>query len=426
MAAIGVMAVGLAACSSSTGSSPSSGSSSKSSSGSIPAGPGVDVASKTITLGVLTPLSGPAALIGKPLTDGQESYFDYVNANGGINGWKIKLNVQDDKYDPQTHVALYNQIINSVLFIAQSLGSPTTQATEALSSSQGVLVGTAAQDSAFVNQKVNLVIGTPYAVDVANAMKYVSQHLPNAKLGIIYQNDSYGADGVKGFTAGVKAYHLTKVASASYNVTDTSFTSQVLAMKQAGATVVMVTAIPTAAGAIIGTAAAIGYHPQWILQGPAWSEYLMTSTGVASGSPTPIEKAMVGSWVLGYEAAWGATSAPGMSQFLQIQHQYFPKQVPDGYYMYGYCLAQVEVDLLRKAIANKNLTRPALLQDKLHLGPVSFGGLIPNADYTPSLGPADRQTVVYTVNLTSPGFLKALTPFFESGAARNMTFASSG
>lgn len=426
--AAGVLSLlSVAACSSSTGGSSSGGSSSGGSSGSKSAtmkvGPGVDSSTKTITLGVLTPLSGSAALIGKPLTDGQQTYFKALDAKGGVDGWKVKLDIQDSKYDPQTQVADYNQIINNVLFIGQSLGSPTTQAIESQASSAGVLLGTAAQDSAFVNKKVNAVIGTPYAIDVANGMKYVSQKMPGAKVGIIYQNDAYGADGVKGFTAGVTAYHLDKVASASYNVTDTSYTSQVLAMKNAGAKVVMVTAIPTAAGTIIGTAAAMGYHPQWILQGPAWSEYLMTSTGTASGKPTPIEKAMAGAWVLGYEAAWGDKSTPGMAQFLADTKQYAPNQIPDGYYMYGYCLAKMETDVLQKAIAAKDLTRAGVLNAKLHLGPVDFGGLIPSATYSPSLGPADRKTNISAVDLTSPGFLHVVQPYFESSAAKSMTFA---
>lgn len=436
LAGAGVLAIASAACGGATGSGGSSSSSSSSAAGSasgsangaLKTGPGVDTASKTITLGVLTPLSGPAALIGKPLTAGQQAYFDSVNANGGIDGWKVKLDVQDSKYDPQTQAQEYNQIIGSVLFIAQSLGSPTTQAIESQASSQGVVLGTAAQDSAFVTQKINAVIGTPYAVDVANGLAYVTQTLgkKNAKIGIIYQNDAYGQDGLKGFTAAQQAFHFNDVGHATYNVTDTSFTSQALAMKNAGAQYVVLTAIPPAAGGIIGSAAAIGYHPQWILQGPAWSEYLMTSTGVASGSPTPIEKAMVGSWVLGYEAEWGDTSVPGMARFLADTKKYMPNQIPDGYYMYGYAMAEMEVKLLQKAIANKDLTRQGVLNAKLNLGTIDFGGLIPNADYTPNLGPADRKTEVSQVDLTSPGFLKVIHPFTESAPAQSMTFGSGG
>jgi ABC-type branched-subunit amino acid transport system substrate-binding protein len=410
----------LGACS--TGGSSATGSSGTAA---VKAGPGVDVKTKTVTLGVLTPLSGPAALIGKPLTAGQQAYFSYLNAHGGVDGWKVSLDIKDDQYNPQLHVQDYNQIVNSVAFIAQSLGSPTTQAIETQAQQNSVLVGTAAQSSAFVNQPVNAVIGTPYAIDVANAMYYLTHTLgkANAKVGIVYQNDAYGADGMKGYLAAKAAYHFDDVAQASYAVTDTSFTSQALAMKNAGAQYVVVTAIPTAAATLIGTAAAIGYHPQWILQGPAWSEYLMTSTGLASGKPTPVEQAMVGAWVLGFAAAWGDTSVTGMSQFLAIQKHYDPAQVPDGYYLYGYCMAEMEAKLLAKAIAAKDLTRAGLVAAKEHLGTVDFGGLIPTATYTPANGPADRQTDIGVVDLTSPGFLKIIQPYMESAAATSMTFS---
>ncbi|MBV8083476.1 MAG: ABC transporter substrate-binding protein, partial [Chloroflexi bacterium] len=274
------------------------GGSSSNSGGSITGGPGVDVANKTITLGVLTPLSGVAAVIGAPLAAGQADYFKWLDANGGINGWKVNLTTEDTKYDPQTEVQEYNQILPNVLFIGQSLGSPTTQAIESLASSGNVLIGTAAQDSAFVVHNVNAVIGTPYAVDVANALYYVTQHASSPKIGIVYQNDAYGQDGLKGYEAAKQAYNFDDVGQATYNVTDTSFTSQALAMKNDGAQYVMVTAIPSAAAGIIGAAAVIGYHPQWILQGPAWSEFLMTSTGVASGTKTPVYPVMLGAWVL--------------------------------------------------------------------------------------------------------------------------------
>jgi ABC-type branched-subunit amino acid transport system substrate-binding protein len=392
-------------------------------SGGIQTGPGVDASAKTITLGVLTPLTGVAAPIGVPLAAGQADYFKWLDANGGIDGWQVKLTTEDTKYDPQTEVQEYNQILPNVLFIGQSLGSPTTQAIESTAESQGVLIGTAAQDSAFVTHDINAVIGTPYAVDVANAMYYVTQHASSPKIGIVYQNDAYGQDGLKGYLAAQKAYGFDDVGHATYNVTDTSFTSQGLAMKNDGAQYVMLTAIPTIAAQIIGAAAVIGYHPQWILQGPAWSEYLMTTNGALTGTHTPIYPVMLGQWVLGYEAAWGDTSVSGMSQFLQVQQQYSPQQVPDGYYMYGYCLALMERDVLAKAIASGNLTRQGVLQAKLNLGTVDFGGLIPTADYTPNLGPADRQTDIAVVDGSSPGFLKLQQPYFTSSAGQNLTFS---
>lgn len=411
---VSTMALVLAACSSSNSPSSSSG---------IKTGPGVDVATKTITLGVLTPESGAASIIGKPLTLGQQAFFENMNATGGVDGWKVNLDVQDNQYNPQTQVQVYNQIVNSVLFMGQSLGSPTTQAVESLAQSQNVLLGTAAQDSAFTPEKINAVIGTPYAEDVANAMYYVTNTLgkTNAKIGIVYQNDAYGQDGLRGFTAAHQAYGFNDVGHATYDVTDTEFTSQALAMKNDGAQYVVVTAIPTSAAGIIGAAAVIGYHPQWILQGPAWSEYLITSDGTPSGTKTAVAAALTGAWVLGFEAQWGDTSIPGMAQFLAVHDKYAAAQVPDGYYMYGYCLALMEKQLLAKAISDGDLSRAGIINARLNLGTVDFGGLIPSADYTPSLGPADRETDIAQVDPTVTGLLKIIQPYFESSAAKNLT-----
>jgi ABC-type branched-subunit amino acid transport system substrate-binding protein len=411
--------------SSGSGSGSSSTSQSAPTSGTMKAGPGVNTSTKTITLGVLTPLSGVVAVIGKPLTAGQQDYFNWLNANGGIDGWKVTLDVQDTQYSPQLQVQDYNQMVGNVAFIGQSLGSPTTQAIESLAQSQNVLLGTAAQDSLFTVHAINAVIGSPYAEDVANAMYYLTHILgkTDAKVGIVYQNDAYGQDGLRGYTAALNEYHFTDVGHATYNATDTVFTSQALAMKNAGAQYVMLTAIPNAAAGIIGAAAVIGYHPQWILQGPAWSEYLMTTDGAQNGKPTPIAPAMAGAWVMGDAAQWGDMSVPGMSQFLKVQEQFAPTQVPDYYYVYGYCLAQMEQQVLNKAITDNDLTRQGILNAKLNLGAVNFNGLYPSANYTPALGPASRMSAISEVTTSVSGFLKQIEPPFESPVASSLSAA---
>jgi len=139
--------------------------------GGIKAGPGVDTAKKTIDLGVLTPLSGPvAAPIGIPLTKGIETYFKAVNASGGIDGYKINLVEKDSKYDPQTQVQMYNQIHNQVLMLAESLGSPTTQAIVSLSERDKMLVSAASLDSILARQQYMILIGTPYRLQVENGL----------------------------------------------------------------------------------------------------------------------------------------------------------------------------------------------------------------------------------------------------------------
>jgi ABC-type branched-subunit amino acid transport system substrate-binding protein len=397
--------------------------------GGLQTGPGIDSAKKVITVGIESPLTGPVSVIGKPLTEGQEAYFNHVNDAGGISGWKINPIEKDDGYDPQKHVQFYNELLPEMALLAQSLGSPTTAAIEPQADSAKIVVGAAAQSSAFVNDPVMAVIGTPYAIDVANGIDYIvnQQGHHDAKLAIFYQNDDYGADGIKGYNAAKAADNFNDVARVPYAATDTDFTGPAQQLKASGADYVIVTAIPTAAAKLVGTAAGLGYTPHWVFQGPAWSEYLMTSDGTASGTKTPVYPVLAGlaggsTWVLGYEAAWGDTSVPGMAQFLADHDKYFPTQAPDGYYMYGYCEAEMEVAILKKAIQSNNLTRQGILNAKLNLGAVDFGGLIPSLTYTPTLGPADRETDIAQVDPASAGFLKIIQPYFESSVAKAMTF----
>jgi ABC-type branched-subunit amino acid transport system substrate-binding protein len=421
--AAATIATGIAACG--TG---SSGGGSSGASGTVKTGPGVDTKTKTISLGVLSPLSGPVAAIGKPLTAGQETYFQAVNAAGGVDGWKVKLNEQDTKYDPQTEVQAYNRIAGNVAFMAQSLGSPTTKAIQPLADQQKMLIGAAAQDSSLVTDPVMAVIGTPYAIDNANALDYIAKQKggSTAKVGIIYQNDAYGEDGLRGYQAGVKTYHLHSVAETTYKVGDTDLTAQVQKMRSAGAQYVFVVAVPSTAATIVGTGASQGYNPKWVFQGPAWSEFLMSSDGTTKGKPTAVAKALASNvWVLGYEAQWGDMSVPGMAQFLADTKRFAPSQIPDYYFMYGYAQAKVETAILRKAIANGDLTRAGILDAKLHLGTVDLGGLMPPVDYTPALGPSSRMSEISKVSSSTPGFLKAFRGFFTGEAAKSMEFKAS-
>jgi ABC-type branched-subunit amino acid transport system substrate-binding protein len=421
--AAGTIALSIAACG--TG---SSGEAAAGGGGGIKTGPGVDTKAKTISLGVLSPLSGPVAAIGKPLTAGQETYFRAVNAAGGIDGWKIKLVERDTKYDPQMQVQAFNSIAGNVAFIAQSLGSPTTKAIQPLAHQQNMLIGASAQDSSLVTDPIMAVIGTPYAIDNANALDHIAkQKGGNAKVGIIYQNDAYGQDGLRGYRAGLKTYHLKSVAETTYRSGDTDLTAQVQKMRSAGAQYVFVVAVPSVAATIVGTGASQGYNPTWVFQGPAWSGYLMTSDGTPKGKPTAVAKPLAANvWVLGYEAQWGDMSVPGMSKFLADTKRYAPAQIPDYYFMYGYAQAKMETAVLRKAIANGDLTRAGILDAKLHLGKVDLGGLVPPVDYTPALGPASRMSGISEVSATTPGFLKGVKGFFEGDAASNMTFKAKG
>lgn len=398
----------LAGCGSSSGSG-------------IKAGPGVDTTKKTIDLGILTPLSGPvAAPIGVPLTKGIETYFNAANANGGIDGYKINLVEKDSQYNPQIQVSMYNQIHDNVLMLAESLGSPTTQAIVSLATRDQMLVSVASLDSILARQQYMILIGTPYRLQVENAFDYIVNKLgdKNPKVGIISQDDAYGQDGLKGYQEAVSCYSLNDVAKATYELTDTSYTAQVSAMKQAGAKYVILTAIPTAAAGIIGAAAAIGYFPQWIMNSPAWANGLL---GVSPAFTGLLEKSV---WVVSQGATWGDTSQPGMAEMLNNIQKYAPSQQPDGYFEFGYAEAKVTAAILKKAIENKDLTRAGLLKAFNSLGTVDLGGLFPTAHYgaTPNERVPTRDNSVFGLDTTVPNNFKNLSGDFTGTCAAQSQF----
>src|SRR5436305_6702574 len=211
---------------------------------SIKAGVGVDANTKTITLGIISPYSGPVAdPIGKPLARGVEVFFKSINDQGGIDGFKVNFAEKDSQYNPQIQVQQYNQIHNQVLMIADSLGTPTTFAIKDLATADHMLISAATLSSALAREKYLILVGTPYRLQAENAFDYVVNKLgiKNPATGIIYQNDDYGQDGLTGFKEAVTAYNLHNVGQATYAVTDTDFTAQVSQMKAAGATYVVLT-----------------------------------------------------------------------------------------------------------------------------------------------------------------------------------------
>src|SRR5260370_5654617 len=264
----------LSGCASSNSSSSSSG---------LKAGPGVDVTKKTITLGILSPYSGPVAQpIGIPLANGVKAYFDHVNDNGGVDGYKVNFLEEDTQYNPQLEVQKYSQIRNQVLMIADSLGTPTTFAIKDQAAADHMLVSGATLSSALAREKYLVLVGTPYRLQVENAFDYIVNKLgvKNPATGIIYQDDEYGQDGLTGYKEASSAYHLHNVAQVTYAVTDTDFTAQVSQLKASSAKYVFITAIPTATAGIDATACKLGCTPPWVLQNPPSSPWLRGGPGV--------------------------------------------------------------------------------------------------------------------------------------------------
>lgn len=373
----------------------------------IKGGPGVNLKTKTITIGNIAALSGVAAVLGVPVINGTKAAVDAINASGGVDGFKLKLAVQDAQYVPQKAVSAFNTMVGSVALL-ENFGSPTTQAELPLIKSAGIEVIPESWDSAWDHSKYLAPIGTPYADDIANGLSYLTKvKHASTTVGLIYQGDAYGADGLRGYNAAVKNLHLHSVGVTDYQDTDTTFTAEAQDMKSLGAKTVVLTSTPTATGGIIGAAAALGYFPTYLIQGPGWVEQLMTANGAVGGTPTPLAPILTKyAYVLSFAAPWNSPSASGMKAMIAAQKKYFPSEIPSVYFSTGYEETMIAAKILTKAIQDKNLSRAGIVKARLTIGLIKTLGMMPAPDYTPALGPPDVKSDINTVSATVPGFLR--------------------
>src|SRR3990170_6561334 len=222
-----------------------------------------------IKIGNINPYSGPASAygtIGKAIG----AYFDKVNAEGGINGRKINYITYDDGYAPPKAVEQARKLVESdeVLLVFQSLGTPSNSAIQRyMNQKQVPQLFVAAGATKFGDPKNfpwTMSWQPNYQSEGRVYAKYLLQNHPGGKIGILYQNDDYGKDYVKGLKDGL-AGKIPIVSEQAYETTDATVTSQLISLKGAGADILFNVATPKFAAQAIRKAAELGWKPVHLL-----------------------------------------------------------------------------------------------------------------------------------------------------------------
>ncbi|MCZ6552606.1 MAG: ABC transporter substrate-binding protein [SAR324 cluster bacterium] len=225
------------------------------------------VTDKTIKVGNTNPYSGPASSYG---TIGRaiEGYFKMVNEQGGINGRQIEFITYDDGYSPPKTVEQIRRLVeqDEVAFLFQTLGTPTNTAIWEYVNQKKVphlFVATGATKWGDPQGHPWTIGFQPnYQTESKIYAKYILEKFPNAKIGILYQNDDYGKDYLLGFKDGLgEAGQRMIVAEVSYEVTDPTIDSQIVSLKASGADVFFNISIPKFAAQSIRKISEIGWKP---------------------------------------------------------------------------------------------------------------------------------------------------------------------
>jgi ABC-type branched-subunit amino acid transport system substrate-binding protein len=372
----------------------------------------------TIKLGVLTPLTGPVAVIGEPLTAGNEVYFEAVNKQGGIAGkYKVEIEQADTQYEPDKTVQQYNRLKDQVTAFTQVLGTAPTLALLPQLNRDKVLAAPASLDAFWVREPQLLPVGGPYQIQAINALDYYVTKADGKgkKICTFIQDDVYGEAGQQGvdFAAGKLGFEVAETQKFRVGTKDVA--GQVQRLKRAGCDAVFLVATPTDAGTIWGTSAQLKFAPRWIGQSPAWIDELGKS---------PLAKYLKQTtWIAAEGTEWGDSEVPGMAEMVKNVEELRPEQEPDYYFAFGYNQARAMTAVLEKAVEMGDLSREGIMKAYEALGTVSFDGL--TADYT--YGPAEqrdppRASTIFEVDPDKPFGLGRLEYQYESEFAKAFEF----
>ncbi len=352
-------------------------------------GPGVT--DTEIKIGNTGPYSGPLANA-SPFPLSERAYFDMINAQGGINGRKIRWISYDDGYSPPKTVEMTRKLVEEdhVLLLSGSIGTPTNSAVWHYLNEKHVpqmFPGTGAtkwDDPKGHPWTMGFFIS--YQAEGHVYAAYLLKHKPDAKIGVLYQNDDFGKDYLKGVVDGLgsKAASMIK-AKATYETTDATVDSQIVELQSAGCDVLITIAIPKFGAQAIRKVAEIAWKPLHILN------------GIASSVGATLKPA-------GFDAAKGIVSDTsfkdptdpqwendaGYKQWLAFMDKYYPNgDKTDNQTVYGYSIGETTALILKRC--GDDLTRENFMRQAANLRHVQLPMVLPGV--TLNSDPTDFQLI---------------------------------
>jgi branched-chain amino acid transport system substrate-binding protein len=337
-----------------------------------------------IKLGQTMPYSGPASAYGA-IGKAELAYFKMINDQGGINGRKVNLISLDDAYSPPRAVEQTRKLVeqDQVLALFQPLGTPSNSAIHKYVNARKVphlfLATGATKWGDPKNFPWTIGFQPSYQTEARIYAKYLLQNKPDAKIALLYQNDDYGKDYLKGLHDGLGAKARSMiVAEASYEVTDPTVDSQIVTLKASGADTMFTIATPKFAAQAIRKVADIGWKPLHLINNVA------SSVGAVL-TPAGVDKS-IGLITALYmkdptDPQWAKD--PGMQRWRDFMAKYMPgADVSDFNYVYGYGAAQLMTIVLKNA--GDDLTRENLMRQATSLKDVTLDVTLPGVKYSTS------------------------------------------
>jgi len=349
------------------------------------------VTDKEIKIGQTMPYSGPASAYGA-IGKAESAYFDMINEQGGVNGRKIKLISLDDGYSPPKAVEQIRRLVeeDQVAFIFQSLGTANNTAFRKYLNDRKIPQLFVASGASKWNDPEHFpwtMSWQPnYHTETQIYIKYILQQRPNAKIGVLYQNDDFGKDYLQALHEGLGAkFDKMVVLATAYEATDPTIDTQIVQLQDAGADTFVDVTTPKFAAQAIRKAYDIGWKPLHILN--------YNSTSIAGIlKPAGLEKS-VGVVSVGFlkdpnDAQWNDDA--GMKAWRAFMTKYYPSgDLADGNLVYAYLESETLVQVLKQC--GNDLSRENIMKQAANLHDLRLSLLLPGMSISTS--PTDYRPV---------------------------------
>ncbi len=329
-----------------------------------------------IKIGNIMPYSGPASaygVIGKT----EAAYFNKINAEGGINGRKVNFISYDDGYSPPKAVEQARKLVESdeVLLIFNSLGTPSNSAIQKYLNAKKVPQLFVATGATKWNDPKDFpwTMGwqPSYQSEARIYAKYLMKETPGGKIAVIYQNDDFGKDYLKGLKDGLGSKSSMITAEESYETSEPSIDGHIVKLKASGADVFISITTPKFAAQAIKKLAEIDWHPLHIV-----SNVSASVGGVLQPAGFENAQGMLSAAYAkdGADPQWN--DDPGMKKFFEFLAKYYPDANKlDGSVVYGYGVAQTLVQVLKQC--GDDLTRENVMKQAASLKDFETDTLLP-------------------------------------------------
>jgi branched-chain amino acid transport system substrate-binding protein len=328
------------------------------------------VSSKEIVIGGTIPLTGPASAYAS-VARGAAAYFKYVNAHGGVNKRKIKYIYRNDEYDPVKTLDRTRELVQQdhVFAIFNTLGTETNLSIRGYLNQLKVphlFVASGASTWGRDYKKYPWTIGyqPSYVAEATIYGRYIAKTAPNSRIGVLYQDDDYGEDLLKGLERGLGKKKSLVVSQQAYAVTDDNVRSQIARLKAKRANTLMIFATPKFAIQSYSNARQIGWRPKVYVNAVSSAANIMKIATLSSSKMQTEGSVSVVFLKDPTDQRWRRDKAVAL--FRSILKKYNGgKGLTDVYNVYGMSSAFTMVDALRRA--GKNPTRETVMKAATHL-----------------------------------------------------------